>query len=319
MNDVVTRDARLVRIRTQIAGCLLTPVAPLVGLGLAYLVCHPRRPRQCWSPAKFGLAPEELWIPGSPDRTRLHGWLCPGDPDRIVVLGHGIGLEKSRSLVHAQFLHRAGYTVVLFDFRNHGSSFTDRSLTQFHRRFAGDAVAVVEYLRRTPRFAETRIAAYGLSFSSFAVLDAITRLGSVLDAVVCDSGPTPDPSRTARALLRSGLLPVPRMLRSPPSALALEMGYAAMMALSMGAPPDWPPSPDRAGYGSTPMFFVTGARDQVVAPDEVEAMAARYPLAEVLVLPTAGHLRGVFSDAERYRTAVLDFLARALGKPGEVG
>ena len=318
MNDVVVRDADLTRLRTRTAACLLAPVAPLVGLGLAYRVCHPRPPARHRSPEKFGLAPEELWIPASSGGGLLHGWLCLGDPDRVVVLGHGLGLEKSHSLIHAQFLHRAGYTVALFDFRNHGSSFTDRSLTRFNRRFVGDVVAVVEYLRRTPRFAEARIAAYGLSFSSFAILDALNPLAGVLDAMVCDSGPTPDPIRTVRAFLRSGLLPVPRVLRCPPSALALEMGYAAMMAVSMGSRPEWPPAPERAGYGGTPMFFVTGAQDQVVAPAEVKEVAARYPLAEVLVLPGSGHLRGVFTDAERYRSAVLGFLARALGKPGEV-
>jgi uncharacterized protein len=82
----------------------------------------------------------------------------PWRPERVVVVGHGLGLDKSRSLAQAQLLHRAGYTVVLFDFRNHGASFRDHGLTRFSRRFNDDLVAVVHHLRAMPEHAHARIA-----------------------------------------------------------------------------------------------------------------------------------------------------------------
>jgi pimeloyl-ACP methyl ester carboxylesterase len=62
------------------------------------------------------------------------------------------------SLAQAQLLHRAGYTVVLFDFRNHGASFRDHGLTRFSRHFNDDLMAVVHHLRAMPEHAHARIA-----------------------------------------------------------------------------------------------------------------------------------------------------------------
>ena len=121
----------------------------------------------------------------------LHAWRCPGDSQRVVVLGHGMGLDTSRSLAHAQVLHQAGYTVVLFDFRNHGASFRDHALTRFSHRF-NDVVAVVNHVRAMPEHAHARIAVWGFSFSTFPVLDTLARLKGAVHAVICDSGPTRD-------------------------------------------------------------------------------------------------------------------------------
>src|SRR6266508_3974754 len=100
--DQAVHRGRPVSIGSRVAAVLAAPLAPLVGLLVAYLLYHPPRPRRRSAPSA---------------RARLHAWRCPGDPQRVVVLGHGIGLDKSRSLAQARLLHRAGYTVVLFDFR----------------------------------------------------------------------------------------------------------------------------------------------------------------------------------------------------------
>ncbi|MEK8171041.1 alpha/beta hydrolase [Streptomyces sp. M19] len=64
------------------------------------------------------------------------------------MIGHSMGQTKARSLEHAKFLHDAGYTVALFDHRNHGSSSDDHALTGLGDRFANDIVEVVHHLRR---------------------------------------------------------------------------------------------------------------------------------------------------------------------------
>jgi hypothetical protein len=134
----VGRASRPVPIGMRVAAVLAASLAPLFGLLMAYLVYHKPRQRRPRAPSAFGLDPIELWINGSSARARLHAWRCPGDPQRVVVLGHGMGLEKCRSLAQAQLLHRAGYTVVLFDFRNHGGSFRDHGLRRFSHRFDDD-------------------------------------------------------------------------------------------------------------------------------------------------------------------------------------
>jgi len=306
------RAHRPVPIGIRVAAVLATPLAPLFGLVVAYLVYHPPRPRRPRAPSAFGLDPIELWINGSSARARLHAWRCPGDPQRVVILGHAMGLEKSFSLAQARLLHRAGYTVVLFDFRNHGASFRDHRLTRFSRRFNHDLVAVVDHVRAMPEHAHARIALWGFSFSTFPVLDTLARLDGAVHAVLCDSGPTHDLSAIVNSLPRSGLLPVPQALQAPPAQTLWQAVYRSLAMAMLDAPADWPPAAQQQGGNGTPMLLVVGDRDTVTPVDQVRAVARRYPHAELLVVPGAGHLQAIKVDSHTYTASVLDFLGRAL-------
>ena len=312
--DEAVPNRRPVAIGTRVAAVLEAPLAPLFGLVVAYLVYHPPRQRRRRAPSAFGLDPTELWITGSSAKGRLHAWHCPGDPQRVVVLGHGMGLDKSHSLAQAQLLHRAGYTVVLFDFRNHGASFRDHGLTRFSHRFNDDLVAVVDQMRAMPEHAEARIAVWGFSFSTFPVLDTLAQLDGAVQAVLCDSGPTDDLSVIINSLPRSGLLPVPQALRAAPARQLWQAVYQRLAMTILDPPANWPPEAQQ-GVSGTPMLFVVGDRDAVAPVDQVRAVARRYPRAELLVVPGAGHLRAIKVDKHAYTAAVLDFLARALSKP----
>jgi len=312
--DEAVPNRRPVAIGTRVAAVLEAPLAPLFGLVVAYLVYHPPRQRRRRAPSAFGLDPTELWITGSSAKGRLHAWHCPGDPQRVVVLGHGMGLDKSHSLAQAQLLHRAGYTVVLFDFRNHGASFRDHGLTRFSHRFNDDLVAVVDQMRAMPEHAQARIAVWGFSFSTFPVLDTLAQLDGAVQAVICDSGPTRDLSVIINSLPRSGLLPVPQALRAAPARQLWQAVYQRLAMTILDPPANWPPEAQQ-GVSGTPMLFVVGDRDAVAPVDQVRAVARRYPRAELLVVPGAGHLRAIKVDKHAYTAAVLDFLARALSKP----
>jgi pimeloyl-ACP methyl ester carboxylesterase len=222
----------------------------------------------------------------------------------VVILGHAMGLDKSRSLAQARLLHRAGYTVVLFDFRNHGASFRDHALTRFSHRFNHDLVAVVDQVRAMPEHAHARIALWGFSFSTFPVLDTLARLDGAVHAVICDSGPTRDLPVIISSLPRSGLLPVPQALRAPPARTLWQAVYRRLATAMLDPPADWPPT-----------LLVVGDRDTVTPVDQVRAVARRYPHAELLVVPGAGHLQAIKVDRHTYTTTVLDFLTRALSKP----
>ena len=314
MDEVTRRGRPAVSMGTRVAAVLAAPLAPLFGLLVAYLVYHPPRPRRRRTPSAFGLDPTELWIPVSSGRARLHAWRCPGDPQRVVVVGHGMGLDKSHSLAQAQLLHRAGYTVVLFDFRNHGASFRDHALIRFSRRFNDDLVAVVDHMRAMPEHAQARIAVWGFSFSTFPVLDTLAQLDGAVQAVICDSGPTRDLSVIINSLPRSGLLSVPRVLQAAPARQLWQAVYRRLAMAMLDPPANWPPEAQQ-GVSGTPMQFVVGDRDAVAPVDQVRAVARRYPRTEMLVVPGAGHLRAINVDTDAYTATVLDFLTRALSKP----
>ncbi|MFE7779030.1 alpha/beta hydrolase [Streptomyces sp. NPDC057445] len=286
--------------------------APVVAARAAYTAFHPPRPAGRRRPDQFGLEAEEFTIAVTPGPTRLSAWLCRGDPGRVVLLGHGLGLEKSRSLPYARFLHRHGFTVLLFDFRNHGDSSQDHGFAGYDRRFAQDAVAAATHLRAMPEFAEARLALYGFSLSSFAMMRSLDALHGVVDAVVCDSGPASDPPAIAPNLLRSGLVPVPAAMREAPARAVTEHLFRLFNRITMGSSGDWPPKPDRPVYATTPMLFIAGGADSVVPAEEILRLARVYPRAQTLVVPGAKHLRAMWTDKEQYTSTVLDFLERCL-------
>lgn len=297
-----------------------TVSAPLTAFRTAYTAFHPPRPERRRRPDQFGLQAEELTIISGNGRRRISGWLFRGGyADRVLLLGHGLGQEKSRSLPYARFLHRAGYTVLLFDFRNHGGSFQDRGFTGFDRKFCADAVAVARHVRAMPGYAGARLALYGFSLSSFAMLRALGRLHPAVDAVVCDSGPAGNPPAISPNLMRQGLLPLPEQLRSGPAGALVERSFAFFNRFTMGAAVGWPPSPAKPGYATTPMLFIGGGADAVVPAEEILRLARPYPYAETLTVPEARHLRALWTDKERYTSTVLGFLNRCFTGPDGSG
>jgi pimeloyl-ACP methyl ester carboxylesterase len=91
-----------------------------------------------------------------------------------------------------------------------------------------------------------------------------------------------------------------------------EAVYRSLAMAMLDAPADWPPTDQQGGSG-IPMLLVVGDRDTVTPVDQVRSVARRYPHAELLVVPGAGHLQAIKVDRHTYTTTVLDFLARALG------
>ncbi|GHJ36855.1 alpha/beta hydrolase [Streptomyces sp. TS71-3] len=293
----------------RVLSVLALPISVVYGVVLAYWVFHsPRRPllRQ---PRDVGLPGVELRVPVGGHKF-VHAWLCPGRLDHLVVVGHEIGMNKDTSLDHAKFLHEAGYSVCLFDHRNHGSSSFDGSCRRLSDRFTHDVTAVVRYLRTERGYASARLAVYGFSFSGFAVLYSLTQDDDrFVDAVICDSGPGADISPLFRRFLDKGQVSIPPVLREQPSRGVITSVVTFLGTAMVDAA--WPP-PGGDRYADVPILFLTGEQDCLVPSPSVDTLAAGYVRSEAYVLPNCGHLAGLRVEPE-YRRIVLEFLKRALG------
>ncbi|WFB09328.1 alpha/beta fold hydrolase [Streptomyces sp. LX-29] len=309
---IPARRDRHATLRSRALSAAALPIAPLYGAALAYRAFHPRRrvvPAEAGHPRDHGLPCTEVKVPFRAGRY-VHAWLCPGSPERVVVLGHGMGASKVRSLEHAKFLHEAGYTVCLFDHRNHGASSQDASWRGLGDRFASDITAVVGHLRRVRGYGDARFAIYGFSFSCFSSMWALTHSGFEVDAMVCDSGPGHDVPPLFRKFLEADELPMPGPLGGEPSRAVVTGVLCALGTAMIRA--QWPP-PVTGKFARIPLLFMSGERDAIVPPSSVDALAERFPQAETHVLPGAEHLLGLRADPETYANVVLDFLKRALG------
>lgn len=292
---------------TTLLSALSVPVAPVFGLLLGYRVIHPPRREQRKSPADLGLPSERIRVPMPGHRGFLDAWVCPGGNGQVVVIGHGVGLNKSASLKHAQFLHAAGYTVVLYDIRNHGESAQDRAVFGWSERYTGDAAAVIRYMKKIPEYRDAKYAMYGFSVSTFTALNIGTRDDCRVDAIICDSGPGLDYGSLFRNFLTAKGIPVPAVFSSGPARPVMENAFARLCSAAVRCP--WPPPAER--YADIPLLFLAGERDSIVPPAAVREIAERYPGAEFHEIPDGFHMRGIATAPEFYAKTVLDFLARA--------
>lgn len=131
-----------------------------------------------WNPA---VTAEDIEL--FPDSaTSIRGYFVAGqDGAGAVLLLHGHRSSHRSMLGRARFLHRAGYSVLLIDFRGHGrSSGGPITLGVTESR---DAHAALAYLRR--RLPNERVAVIGASMGGAASLLGANPLGA--DAFVLES------------------------------------------------------------------------------------------------------------------------------------
>jgi pimeloyl-ACP methyl ester carboxylesterase len=130
----------------------------------AQLTLNPKRQPVVASPAGYGLAFDEVEF-DSLDGLRLKGWFLPGDPRKVVLFTHPMFCNRHGFLVRnksplmatntdidlllsIQALNNAGYSVLTFDFRNHGES--DHGLTGVGLNEYQDVLGALRYLEGRP-------------------------------------------------------------------------------------------------------------------------------------------------------------------------
>ncbi len=272
------------------------------GRRVADRLFHPPRRTHHRTPADRGLPYGEDEVT-TDDGVRLHLWVVPGGEERVAVVGHGIGLTKSASLLQARLLHERGYTVVMFDHRNHALSGHDPARTELSDRFTRDVEATVQHARRLRPHART-VVVWGFSFSTFPSTYLLSRDRCDVDAVLCDSGPGDALEPLFGGFVTSGAVPLPGPLRRPAVREPLVAACAARAVAMLGA--QWPP-PATGRFATTPMLFLVGAEDAIVPPELVQRLAERYPHARAEVV-AGGHLAGAKQDPETYARHVTAFL-----------
>ena len=285
---------------------LLLPSAILV-LSLAIAVAATNVPPTSLgseTPADRGLAFEEARFTAA-DGVELTGWYLPTRNGAAVVLLHGAGSTRSSLLDQAAVLARAGYGVLLFDARGHGTS-SGRAM-DFGWYGDADIAGAVDHLAARPDVDPSRIAAVGLSMGGEEAIGA-SATNSRLRAVVAE-GAT---GRTAadkawlseeygfRGLLQEGID-------------HLTFWFADLLT-DAGPPVGLPDAV--AAMAPRPLLLIAAGE----VPDEpavAERLRAAAPeRVEVWVVPGAGHTGGLATAPEEWRARVLAFLDAALAPEG---
>ena len=226
----------------------------------------------------------------------IHGWFVPGAPGAgVVVLLHGIKGSRLDMVPRAEFLNRAGHSVLLFDFQAHGES-PGRFVTLGYLE-SRDAAAAVAY-------AQGRRPGEGVSI-----------IGVSLGGAAALVGPQPLP---LRALVLEAVYP--RIQEAVTNRIRVRVGPLADVI----APLMFVQFKPRAGIVvgelaplerlktlTTPVFVITGSEDRHTTPEDSEAMfAAAAGPKEMWVIPGAVHQDFLAYAPREYPQKVLAFLGK---------
>ena len=142
------------------------------------------------NPKNYGLDYEDVEFKAR-DGVTLRGWLIPGDPNKVIIQSHfgtaccragytneGKGWIKGYDedihfLNQAKYLHEAGYTVLMYDFRNHGESdVSDPPWISWGTHEAKDVIGAVDFIATHPVYKEAAIGLFSICMGQGASIEA---------------------------------------------------------------------------------------------------------------------------------------------------
>lgn len=136
----------------------------------------------------------------SRDGLQLFGWFLQGQKQPVVILLHGLGATSLSMSYPARLLQKAGYNVLLFDFRAHGDSQGDTITGTME---VNDVFGALDYLAGRPDVDASQVGILGVSYGAVIALYAASQtpaikaviLESIGPAVLADHGGRPETFR----------------------------------------------------------------------------------------------------------------------------
>jgi len=266
---------------------------------VVYLFTHPPSPAYEVTPKDYGLDYEELHFK-STDSVTLLGWYMPAEEEQgLVVIAGGFRDSKERMLGHVAFLHQAGYSCVVFDYRSVRQGFFAHLTFGANER--KDLLGLTRYLEGGGCFGYDGYFIIGLSMGAattiMSVREMVALTGVVLNSSFADMGLVLD-----GAVAGMGL---PVGLFSP----LLRAVFHLQTGVAVG---DIEPK-DYISDLSVPMLIIHGQDDFMVSPAHGEELYSLAPDgAEIWRVPGAGHIivKRELLDIknEEYKGRIVDFL-----------
>jgi uncharacterized protein len=244
---------------------------------------HPGAPQYAWTVTDYPeLKPEEVRV------NTLSGRFFPGRERATIVLTHGYGGNQDEMLPVADALHHAGFTVFTYNLR--------REVT-FGAKEQDDLLSVVDYLSGRADVDADRIGALGFSMGAATTILAAAREPRIR-AVVADSA-----WRTAKSWLRPSWNPRDHFSRLSLKFAELRTGINLEKLRPVEA---------MQQLTGRPVLLIQGSDDDVVFPEDADALASAGPGAELWRIPGAKHGETLAPGGPTTGERVAAFFQRAL-------
>lgn len=306
----VYRVVRWVLLISGLLSLLYTSISVGVAIGVVYAPPQP----VIQTPAAFGLSFQKVTFASREDHLALQGWFIPGVlPDgrltsqRALILVHGLHSNRASPLLLglSADLARRGFAILDIDLRGHGqSSPAPLAMGIFEQR---DVLGAVDFLRSGPLpypdLGRPRvIGGWGDSMGGATMLLAAAREPAIR-AVVTDSA-----FAAIVPLLRESNVPfmfLPGVLTAIHDLYGIDY-YASRPVDVVGK------------IAPRPIFFIQGAADTVVPPNNMLELAQAAATAhqahiQTWIVPGANHIESFAKMGNIYVNRVAGFFAAALG------
>lgn len=235
----------------------------------------------------------ELYIPGYHGH-QIHGFFIPGTTDKTVVLSHGYTLSLAGSIKYANMFINKGYSVFLYDHRNHGLS--TKSFTSFGHFESEDLRRVITTLRKRDKV--RKIGIMGESLGGATVLQYVAKYDDV-EFVIADC-PFADAHDIFEYRMRYDYKIAPKFIISLASNLSRVLqGWSFKYASVKG----------RLKNVTTPILFIHGEADLYIPKSMTEALYEEKGQASWLYIArNARHAKSYTTNPEAYESKVSEFL-----------
>lgn len=168
----------------------------------------PRRAPILATPADRGLAYEDVFFP-SLDGVPLEAWLIPAASDKLVIVNHPMTMNRYGFPGHLEpwrqfsdvtvdftkvyaHLHAAGYNVLTYDMRNHGTSGTGNGGVAGTGLYEWrDVVGAMRYVQQHPRLEAMKVGLLNHCAGGNAAMVAMSKQPEAFKDVRCFVCPQP--------------------------------------------------------------------------------------------------------------------------------
>ena len=261
---------------------------------------HPARHPLTETPASAGLAYQDVKF-NATDGVPLRGWFIPAPHSRgVIIFRHGYPGIRSDGLHFVEFLRRAGFSTLIFDFRGLGQS--GGAMCTIGYQEPRDAVGAVRYLHQRPDTGRQPLGIFGFSMGAAVAIMTAAQEPSI-KAVVADCPYASLDDAVRQHFVGFGTLGA---LLFPPTRWFGERMIGHSVA-------DVSPLSVVARIAPRPLLLIHGTADDTIPPRDSQLLydAAGQPK-QLWLVPGAAHVGAHRVRPGEYERRVSRFFADAL-------
>ena len=228
-------------------------------------------------------------------------WPCAGQSRGIVILSHGVTVNRYASLKYARLFHDLGFSALAYEQCRHGESGGDFTTYGYYERY--DLKAVVDWVR--DRFGpDILLGIHGESMGAAILLQYAGFVEDGADFYISDCAYASIWEQLGYRLGVDYHLPIWPFLHLSAWLCRVRSGFVMKEACPLAAAP----------HIEKPVLFVHGEDDRYIPPDASKRLyeAKITGLRTLLLVPGARHAQSQPVAPDQYRQAVIEFLDRSV-------